>query len=439
MSKKKILLIVAAVVVVGGGFVVLNLTMSSEKATEVYAAEIKTQKIVEEVSASGRIQPKTKVDITAEVNAEILAIPVKEGQRVEVGDLLVVLDTVQTGADLTGARYRLDELTARLAAARTSLDQAKEEFDRQQRLFDQNLTSETAYKDARYAFLNAKSSYDAMEAQSLQVRAAYEKEKDYFQKSKITSPMAGVVTFLDADIGEIAAAQTPYSRGKVLMTISDLSIFEVEVEVDETEVNKIAVAQESKISIDAMPDTTFVGRVVEIGNTAILAQSGSQDQSTNFKVKVTLIDPNQKLRPGMSATVDITTAQVDNTKAVPFSSVVTRNYDLDSLIVARVPGATQGGEVHAAETSDSTHKDTADGDKKERDDLKGVFVIKGGKAFFKVIQTGVADQKDIQVVQGLDDKDTVVSGPYRVLRTLNDNAAVKIVPMPGSDQEGKRP
>jgi HlyD family secretion protein len=387
MSKKKILLLVAAVVVVGGGFVVLNLTMSSEKATEVYAAEIKTQKIVEEVSASGRIQPKTKVDITAEVNAEILAIPVSEGQRVGIGDLLVVLDTVQTGADLTQARYRLDELSARLAAARTALDQSKEEFDRQQRLFNQNLTSETAFKDAQYAYLNAKASFDAMEAQSLQIKAAYDKEKDYLQKSKITSPMAGVVTFLDADIGEIAAAQTPYSRGKVLMTISDLSIFEVEVEVDETEVNKIAVDQAVKISVDAIPDTTFAGRVVEIGNTAILAQSGSQDQSTNFKVKVTLIDPNQKLRPGMSATVDITTAQVESTKAVPFSSVVTRNYDMDSLLAARVPGATPAGEVRAAETADSTHKDSTSSDKKDREDLKGVFVVKGGKSLFRIIQT----------------------------------------------------
>jgi HlyD family secretion protein len=434
MSKKKILLIIAAVVVVGGGFVVLNLTMSSEKATEVYAAEIKTQKIVEEVSASGRIQPKTKVDITAEVNAEIMAIPVKEGQRVEIGDLLVVLDTVQTGADLTGARYRLDELSARLAAAQTTLDQSKEEYDRQQRLFDQNLTSETAFKDSKYAYLNAKSSFEAMKAQELQTKAAYEKEKDYFQKSKITSPMAGVVTFLDADIGEIAAAQTPYSRGKVLMTISDLSIFEVEVEVDETEVNKIAVGQETKITVDAIPDTTFAGQVVEIGNTAILAQSGSQDQSTNFNVKVTLLDPNEKLRPGMSATVDITTARVENTKAVPFSSVVTRGYDMDSVIAARVTGAAPSGDVHAAENGDANKDTTAE--KKERDDLKGVFVIKDGKALFTVIQTGVADQKDVQVVQGLDDKDTVISGPYRVLRTLNDNATVKIVPVPGIEKEG---
>ena len=434
MKKKWIIGIVVVVVV---GLIAANFLVKTGKATKVNTNEVEKSDLVEEVSASGRIQPKNLVDITAELNAEIVQVPVKEGDWVEVGQLLLVLDTVQTATMTHQAKYALDETRARLEGARSTRDQAVEEFERQQRLFDQKLTSETAYKNSKYASINAESAFRAMEAQVKQLEASYEQHLDNLSKSRITAPMAGVITYLDAEVGEIAAAQTAYSQGKTLMTISNLSVFEVEVEVDETEINKINLNQHARIEVDAFPDTTFDGSVVEIGNTAILAQYGSQDQSTNFKVKVTFAEANPRLRPGMSATVDITTAKKDQVLTVPFSAVVVRAYDLDSLDQARATGTGSSGvveEVQAAETNDNAQSDTT-APKKAREEYKGVFVVREGVARFVKIETGIADQRNIEVVKGLEPGDTVVAGPYRVLRNIQDGETVEITMQQESHEE----
>lgn len=428
MKKKTVFIALGVLVVVV--IVAMNFFTGGEKGMAVNATEVVQQDLVEQVSASGRIQPKNLVDITAELNAEIVGVMVKEGDWVERGQLLLVLDTVQTATQTEQAKYALDESRARLDGAKSTRDQNVEEFERQERLYNQQLTSETAYKNAKYAAINAESAYKAMLAQVKQLEAGYERQLDNLAKSRIEAPMDGVITYLDAEVGEIAAAQTPYSQGKTLMTISNLSVFEVEVEVDETEINKIDLEQVVEIEVDAFPDTTFEGRVVEIGNTAILAQYGSQDQSTNFKVKVTFADANPRLRPGMSATVDITTARQDQVTAVPFTAVVVRSYDMDSLLAARNNPPGSGSvveEVQAAENDgkeeDEKEHDTASGEP-TREEHKGVFVIRDGKVQFVKIETGIADQRNIQVVKGVEPGDTVVSGPYRVLRNIQDGQVV---------------
>jgi HlyD family secretion protein len=239
------------------------------------------------------------------------------------------------------------------------------------------------------------------------------------------------------------------------MTISDLSVFEVEVEVDETEINKVQLAQSVEIEVDAFPDTTFKGEIVEIGNTAIMKAMGTEDQSTNFNVKVVFQDTDVKIRPGMSATVDITTASREDALAVPFAAVVMRAIDLDSLEAARAsegdPDEGPASTLQAAETvADTTlAADTADtagtadsadsageksADEVEREELKGVFVIREGKARFIRIETGIADQKNIEVTSGLESGDSVVSGPYRVLRNIKDGDLVEVEKQP---DEGK--
>ncbi|MCP4685811.1 MAG: efflux RND transporter periplasmic adaptor subunit [bacterium] len=429
MKNKKAIFITLGVIVVAA-LVIVNLTSESSSGTKVNAAEVTSTDLVEKVSASGRIQPKTKVDITAEINGEIVSLPVREGQRVDVGDLLVVLDTVQLASDAHQARYRLDETRARMEGAQTTLDQSQEEYQRQERLFEKNLTSERFYKDSKYAYLSAKSNHQAMKSQIQQGESAYAKQLDYLSRAKIVAPMAGIITYLDVEVGEIAAAQTAFTQGRTLMTISDLNVFEVEVEVDETEINKIELAQAAEIEVDAFPDTTFPGEVVEIGNTAIMSGLGTQDQSTNFRVKVTFSDANLKVRPGMSATVDITSAEETGVLAVPFASVVVRTYDLDSLLAARVAEdeeVTDANAVHAAETveGEETDDDKAK-EEKERDELKGVFVVKEGVARFVQVETGVADQKNIMVTRGIEAGDSVISGPYRVLRTIKDGDEVEV-------------
>ncbi len=437
MKKKKKLLLF-----IGGGvllvvIVVLNLTMSSSHSTSVQAEMARLRDIVETVSASGRIQPQTKVDITSEINGEIIGLYAHEGDQVQSGDLLVVLDTVQLRSDVDQARYAVNEINARSEGAEIQLGQAREEFERQQRLFDGNLTSETVFNNSRYSYLNAKSTLEATQAQAQQFQARYEKQLDYLSKAKIVAPMSGIVTYVDCEMGEIAAAQTAFTQGKTLLTIANLDVFEVEVEVDETEITKIELAQEAEIEVDAFPDTTFTGEVVEIGNTAILSGLGSQDQSTNFRVKVIFNDPNVKIRPGMSATVDITTAHRDKALSIPYSAVVIRSFNLDSLERARTSHETADSSpgVSEVQAAEQTEEDTVVYDEDvEREELKGVFVIKEGKVSFVEIETGVADQKNIEVTSGLTEGDSVVSGPYRVLRTVKDDDAVTIITKHGGNR-----
>jgi len=357
---------------------------------------------------------------------------------VEVGQLLVVLDTVQIASDVRQARFRLNETEARLEGAGTLLDQNEEEFERQQRLFDQKLTSEIVFKNARYAYLSSKSSYDATLASTKQLQAAFDKQLDYLDKATIVAPMAGVITFLDVEAGEIAAAQTAFTQGRTLMTISDLNLFEVEVDVDETEINKIELGQVADIEVDAFPDTTFAGEVVEIGNTAIMASYGSQDQTTNFKVNVTFADADLQLRPGMSATVDITTAKREDAMAVPFSAVVVRAYDLDSLDAARRAEESGGSgvpEVQAAEGSEEDIDTSSKDEDEENEDLKGVFVIRDDIARFVPIETGIADQKSVEITTGIEEGDTVISGPYRILRNVRDGDPVEIIQEKDSEED----
>lgn len=429
--KKKTVLIVGLVVVVLAALVIFQLNSGGKKGVEVHAAVAKTADIVEQVSASGRIQPQTKVNITAQINGKIVALTAKEGDTVRPGQLLAVLDTVQLKSEAEQGRYALNEISARLDGAKSSLDQASEEYERQQKLYAQNLTSETQLKASKYAYLSSKANYEATSAQSRQLQSAYEKQLDNLSKTKIAAPMAGVLTLVDCEVGEIAPAQTAFTQGKTLMTISNLDIFEVEVEVDETEIGKVRMEQETKVEIDAFPDTTFKGKVVEIGNTAILKGSGTQDQSTNFRVKVILVDADSRIRPGMSATVDITTNEKKEALSIPFSAVVIRQLDMDSLLASRQPAAAESsGGVHAAGV-DSSEADSDENKKKE--DYKGVFLISGGKLRFEKIQTGIADAQNIEVLSGLKPGDSVVSGPYRILRTVNEGDLVD----PQKEKTGK--
>ena len=425
MSKKKLILIIGAVVVVGA-LVVVNLTMNTTNAIEIQAAIVETKDIIETVSASGRIQPQTKVDIKSEVNGEIITLGVREGDRVETGDLLVVLDTIQLRSDVDQARYSVAEINARLDGSRSILEEATEELDRETELLARDHSSEVKFKAAKYRYQSSKASYEAMQAQTKQSQARLEKQLDYLAKAIIVAPMTGIVTFLDCEVGEIASAQSMYSQGRTLMTIADLDVFEVEVEVDETEINKVVVSQAVEIEVDAFPDTSFVGTVVEVGNTAI--SGAGQTQGTNFRVKVIFEDPRVQLRPGMSATVDITSAERPDVLTVPYSAVVMRSFDVDSLEEARrqetvVESSGVVGEVQAAEAEDSTKIIGEDED--ERSEFKGVFVIREGVARFVEIETGIADQKRIEVTSGLTAEDSVISGPYRVLRTIKDGDAVK--------------
>ncbi len=433
MKKRNRNILIIGIIVVAAGVILANVFSSRENGINVQAEEVKQQDIVEEVSASGYVQPQTKVNITSEVTAEIIDVPVVDGQYVEKGQVLVRLDTVQLQKDFDQMKYSLEEMEARSEGAEALFNQAKEEFDRQKQLYERNLTSETEYKNAQYDFVNSKANYEATKSQTDRSRAAYEKAEDNLGKTKIVAPMSGVITYIDAEAGEIAQAQTAYTQGKTLMTISDMGSFEVEVDVDETEIVKVDLGQEAKIEVDAFPDTVFPGEVVEIGNTAVMTGVGTQDQATNFKVKVLFKEANNKIRPGMSATVDIVTNTRNDALVVPYGAIVMRTINPEDSVVNKEDSS--GGlvsEAHAAQTDEEvpTKSDTTLGMNKKDREVKGVFVIDDGKAKFVEVETGIADQKNIEIVSGVDKGQKVISGPFRTLRTVKNGDIVNVQEQP---------
>lgn len=435
-KRTKKLMIAGGVLVIIAIVLVVTLSGKKENATSVQADLAYTDDISEVVTASGRIQPQTKVDIVAEVSAEIIAVPVKEGDWVTKGQTLLLLDTVQLKSDVAQARFSVDELSARTEAARTQYEMDKQEYDRQSRLFEQNLTSEMEHTNARLRFENANANHEAMMAQFKTGQAALEKTEDNLTKTRITAPMAGVVTYLKAEAGEIAQAQTAFTQGQTLMTISDLSVFEVEIDVDETEIAKVGIGQEAKIRVDAFRDTSFAGSVSEIGNSASVTGSGTENLTISFRVKVRFAEAETGIRPGMSATVDITTATAADALLIPYAAVVTREFDPDSLKAKEKAEekpeeiASAGiGEANAAEMSDDsadTSGSSADQKKKKKITKSGVFVIKDGAAKFAEVSTGIADERNIVALSGIQTGDTIVSGSFQTLRKLADGEKISI-------------
>jgi HlyD family secretion protein len=424
-SKKKWLWIGSAAIVVVV-LVVANLMSSGNGAVMVQTKQVFSTDVNAVVSGSGRIQPKTKVNITSEVNAVIISIPVKEGDFVARGQVLLQLDTVQLKADMESALYNNNELTAYLDGARVLLSQREEEYQRQKELYDKKLTSEQVYKETYYAWKNQEASVSAMEQQKNAAASRLEKARDNLKKTTIRAHMDGIITLIDCEAGEIAQAQTAFTQGKTLMVLSNLSQFEVEVDIDETDIADLEVGQNAKVEIDAFPDTSFTGTVVEIGNTATAAGYGTTDQGTNFKVKVALNDVNPKIRPGMSATVDITTKEHDNVLATLIQAIVVREFDPDSAKTAVDKTEPASGNVAVASTAPPDTSTVGKLDKKKKVEKKGVFVVRDGKAHFVEVQTGIADKQNIEVVSGLSKDDEVIIGSFRVLRTLAEGAAVKV-------------
>jgi HlyD family secretion protein len=444
-KSKRFLLIGGAVIVVV--IIIINALSSGRDATSVFAEKVTISDLTEEVSASGYIQPVTKVNITSQVTAEIISIPVKEGETVKRGQLLVQLDTVQLQKDLDQYQYSLDEMLARTEAYKSLYKQSEEDYERQKQLFERELISESVLDNTEYTFQNYKYTYEAIKNQTKQARARFEKAEDNLKKTKIVAPMSGVITYLDAEVGEIAAAQTPYSQGRTLMIISNLSTYEVEVDVDETEIIKIELGQEAKIEIDAFVDTTFNGEVVEIGNTAVVSSMNTNERATNFKVKVLFKDKSPNIRPGMSATVDIVTNKKENVLTVPYGAVVMRELDADSIDAAR--GGTFINSNDESEDKDANENDSVDAGKGETEndttssdngkknlkEFKGLFLVNEQKAEFVIVETGIADQKNIEITTGITKEDTVITGPYRTLRKIKHGDDIELQEIKKSENE----
>ena len=419
-KKKRTILIVSGAVVLLAIFIIANLSKSSGIVETVQSDKVKKGEIVSEVTATGSIQARTTVKISADVAAKIIELPVEEGDLVHKGDLLVRLDPTRYQAAVGQAEAALASAKAAEKRAEASLMEAEKTHNRNKEMFAGKLISEETYIQIQTNYEVAKANFEAAQYNTKQQREVLEEVKDNFTKTTITSPIDGTVVALNAEVGEIVMIGTMNNAGTVIMTVADLNTIEVEVEVDETDVAKVQLDQEARIAVDAFPDTTFKGRVVEVGNAA--RSSGSTtDRVTNFLVKILLTDVVPGIKPGMTATSDITTAKAKDILYVPIQAVVMRPEKVDTL--KKAPEKEPETGVIAAEVKSEP---AMTGGKTEAKEIEGVFKIVDGAAKFVVVKTGISDQQNIEIKDGLALDDEIISGSYKVLRTLEDGAKVKI-------------
>lgn len=393
--------------------VLVNLKRSSSSEIKVEAEKLKRTDIISIVTANGKIKPRTDVKISANISAQIIELPVEEGDRIHRGQLLVRLDP---------GRYRaaVDQAKAQLKLEKANLDQAEQNFNRIKPLFEKNLASQEQYDQSATQLSVVRARHEAAQHN-------LEQAEDDLSKTIINSPIDGIVSELRAEKGETVIPGTMNNPGTVIMTVSDLSAIEVEVDVDETDIALVKVDQTAEVSVDAFRDTTFRGRVIEVGSAALAPGAGlGQEQVTNFRVKILLLDKVAGIKPGMTATADITTAERKNVLAVPIQAVVLR--DSSALVKAKEKDKKDSG----AFASTPASAPPSNGSSKKKKELEGVFVIRGGKAVFVPVSVGIADQTNIEVLSGLQEGDMIITGSYKTLRTLENEAKVK------TEEKGKK-
>jgi HlyD family secretion protein len=391
-------------VLIIAAFVYVNVIKKKDINTDVTVAKAKMGRLVQTVPGTGRVQPEVQVKISANVSAKITALKVKEGDLVNAGDLLVTLDKEQFEA-------AVEQSISTLKSAEAALSKAKSERERIQELFKKGMASQSDLE-------GAEANYQLTTADLERSRAYLKQSKDQLAKTSIYAPMPGIVSQLNKELGEIALG-AQFSQD-VIMTVADLNKMEVEVEVDENDVVNISLQDTAKIRIDAFPDTTFRGLVREIAHTAITRGLGTQEEITNFQVKITLLDIPAGLRPGMSATADVITDVRENALSIPIQCVV-----LKPALKPKDSGKDKKGIKEAKATVDPPSDSTKMANGKEKL-LDVVFIMENGKAKQVEVKTGISSDTDIEVLSGLKEGETIVTGPFRTLtQKLKDGDAVK--------------
>jgi len=381
------------------------------------------------VDCSGSIEPKRKVDVSANAMGTIVNLAVSEGQRVKQGDLLLEIDPSEYAAAVKALEATIRTAKADLRLAEASRDQALEDRDRAEKLFDSGLSTEEQVTAARTGARVEAAKVESARHRIEQYEANLAKARHDLKKVTITAPMSGVVTRLNVEEGENAIMGTLNNPGTVLLTISDLKTMEAWVDVDETEVVKVALGQEAKVTIDAFPDSTFTGHVTEIANSPLTVRTGATREAVDFEVKITLDRAPANIRPGLSAKASITVAVRDQALAVPLGAVTVREWPLKAEDIRRYSGRRAreqeaalkdlGFQARPAETDSGAAK-------VERKEQEGAFVLKDGFAKFVPVSIGIAGEDDFEVLSGLDEGETVVTGPFRILRELKDGARVDV-------------
>jgi len=444
-------------VLLGAGIVLTALAIlgiavheSNKGVVAVQTGKAQRQGLASIVSASGEIKPKTYVNIGANAFGKITHLYVKEGDRVRKGQLLAQLENVQSSADVAATKAsleasRTDELAAEanLNTAKADLNRAKadaersrQDWDRAEGLYKAELISKAEYEtrkatwqsaeaglaqaDARVA--QAKAQLDSAGKHVAQTNAGLTRASDVLQKTVYAAPYDGMITNLPVREGETVVIGIQNAPGSTLMTLADMSVITAEVKVDETDIVNVKLGQPAEVTIDAVPKKVFHAVVTEIGNNAIVRSTGvatsqqasASQEAKDFKVVVTLQDPPQDLRPGLSTTAKITTATRSNVVTIPIQALTIRQEaDLEAARAEK-------GSVQAAAPQKAASKDNGNSE------VQGVFVIRDKHAQFVPVETGITGTTDIEVLSGLKEGDEIVTGSYKVLRTMKPGTSVKI-------------
>jgi HlyD family secretion protein len=446
----------AAVVVVGAGIVLYSVNQANKGVITVQTTKVaKQESLISLVTASGEIKPTTYTNVSAQGYGRITEIFVKEGDHVKKGDKLLLQENVQANADVDAQSAAVNSAESAVQAAEASykaaqsdlilqqanLEKAKLDHDRGQGLFKDGLIPKqdfdqrkTTYDgavasvdSARARVQSLKAQLDQTRAQVSQGRAVLVHTQDILHKTTYVSPINGIVSYLPERVGDYVVMGMQNATGSFIMTLSDMSVVTAEVKVDETDIVSVRMGQDADVTIDAVPGKVFHGKVTEIGSQAVLRSSGltttqsttSTQEAKDFKVVVTLDTPPENLRPGLSTTAKIKTAEKKSVVAIPIQALAVRTRkDLDDA--KKNPGGGGSGSVTLAASLPASIGDP------KKEEIQGVFVINGKKAFFKPVKTGISGITDIEITDGLQPGDEIVVGNYKALRTLKPEAPIKV-------------
>jgi HlyD family secretion protein len=408
----KVGLVLGVLALVAGGGVAYSINKKKNAGTEVRLEQVSRRDLVSAVTASGKIEPQTSVDISADITGRIIRIAVEEGDLVAKGQFLIQIDPAQYQAAVSRAEGVVSSTQATLLQTRANRDQAERAWKRANELtkLGPNLIAPAAAEEARTALDVAEATYQATRAQLDQSRASLQEAKDNLAKTRLTSPIAGRVVRLAVEEGEVAVPGTFSRETGLLLTIADLSVILAKVQVDETDVVRLTHDDSVEVTIDAYPDSTFVGRVTRVSNSAKLTStqtaSGSNDRAVDFDVEITLEAPPGDIRPDLSCTARIVTDTRANTLSIPIIALTIRDHE-------RVPN------------ENNPALDTMTRRRPGEREEEGVFLVQNGIASFRPVKVGIAGDEYFEVLDGLRGGETIVAGTYQAIRDLKDGAKVQ--------------
>lgn len=444
MRRRTWLILIAIVILLAAAGIGARMYRNANQLPAVTAEAIRTRDLDAIVSASGKIQPKRQVNVSAQTMGRVTRLAVQEGQRVKAGQFLLEIDPkalagqLERGeASVAAARSSMQQATMTIDQARATLELAQQTLKRQQELAKDGLTTREALERAqndvtvREAELRTREQEVETRAEQIkQEQAALSTTRYNLSQVIINSPMDGIVTRRNIEEGENVVVGTMNNAGTVLLTVADMSVIQAEIEVDETDIPNVSIGQAAIVTIDAVPDRMFKGRVTDIGNSPIQAATQTpatgQRQATNFKVVVAIEDQVPDVRPGFTCTAEITTASRKNAIAVPIQALTVREmlFDEKGTLIHEPPPPVQrrffGTPAAAAPPPPA---DPAPG--QTRKETEGVFVVRDAKAVFAPVKIGIAGERYFEVLSGLKAGDQVVTGPFDSVRQIADGSAVR--------------